>query len=351
MIEFILLDKHFEEIGTISDFDSVIWTRRYYEPGEFELYLKPEKWSFIAAARYICRQENKDSGIVEHIGFEEDGKRIFAKGRMMEAMLDKYIIHKQTTFSGTHEAVVRKMIADFAIAKNTKLTLGGTNGIGTSIQVQCTGGNVMDKAYETAKAVEASVRVTYDYLADTLKADVCCGLDRTESQDTNTLAVFSTAEGSAESPVYDRDITDYKNYAYVAGEGEGSARIIVIVDKRATGEEIREVWIDAKDIQKEDGMTDAAYKAVLKQRGEEKLAELQIVETADIVEGEYNALTYREDFDVGDKCSCRDEETGIEFDARITEAVETYEENAEILDLKFGTDKLNFTQKIIKEVV
>ena len=83
--------------------------------------------------------------------------------------------------------------------------------------------------------------------------------------------------------VYNRNSSSYKNFAYVAGAGEGSDRIIITVDARLPGEERKEIWVDARDLQQkdEDGneIPLETYKQQLDQRGREKLAEYRMVET------------------------------------------------------------------------
>lgn len=63
-----------------------------------------------------------------------------------------------------------------------------------------------------------------------------------------------------------------KNYAVVLGEGEEENRTRVDVDITA-GEDRREIIVDAKDIQKEDGESDTEYRQRLYARGAEKLLE------------------------------------------------------------------------------
>ena len=65
-----------------------------------------------------------------------------------------------------------------------------------------------------------------------------------------------------------------KNYAVVLGAGEGANRTRVDVDV-TNGEDRREIIVDAKDLQVEDGETDSEYRARLYARGLEKLLENQ----------------------------------------------------------------------------
>lgn len=97
--------------------------------------------------------------------------------------------------------------------------------------------------------------------------------------DANVGAKYGNATGAR----LVRGISDWRNYAYVLGEGEGSTRRQVIVDQRG-GQERRELYVDARDLQQTvDGTTytNAQYDAMLAQRGREKLAETRIVEYAE----------------------------------------------------------------------
>lgn len=63
-----------------------------------------------------------------------------------------------------------------------------------------------------------------------------------------------------------------KNYAVVLGEGEGENRFRVRVDLSGGGQK-RGIFVDARDILREDGEDDASYSARLYSRGVEKLLE------------------------------------------------------------------------------
>ena len=74
---------------------------------------------------------------------------------------------------------------------------------------------------------------------------------------------------------YTNDRSNFKNFAYVAGEESGKNRIIVTVDKRIGDEEKLEIYVDARDVQSEytdeageqQTMTETEYKEALYQRG------------------------------------------------------------------------------------
>lgn len=207
------------------------------------------------------------------------------------------------------------------------------------------------------KTQELSHRLVYDYLENTLSFEVWQGKDRTDSQSENSWAIFSDSFYNVKNVVYNRDEADCKNVAYVAGEGEGADRVVVEVDTRGSAdEERRELYIDARDLQSrymdsggtEHTYTAAEYRALLRQRGLEKLAEYEKVETVNSdVDPDAN-LVYRTDFDLGDLCTYRYTDIGIETTKRITEIQEVYEGSRQTLRVIFGSDTAASIGKIIK---
>ena len=77
-------------------------------------------------------------------------------------------------------------------------------------------------------------------MSDTLTFNVWSGLDRTENQDVNAWATFCKNYENIQNDSYSTDNSQYKNFAYVAGEGTGQKRIVVEVNKVQPGEERKE---------------------------------------------------------------------------------------------------------------
>ena len=232
------------------------------------------------------------------------------------------------------------------------LRLGEVTGIQSTIEIQTTGDNLSDKLYEVGNTKEISHRVRYDYLTDDLAFEVWQGKDRRDTQEENSWAVFSNSFYNIRNVVYNRNESSYKNFAYVAGAGEGSARKIITVDLRQPGEERREIWVDARDLQETDDngnkIPAATYTAQLRQRGLEKLAEYRKVETINSGIDPNANLVYKKDFDLGDYCTYINTEIQISADKRITEAMETYEGGAMELSVTFGTDEVSTVKQLIK---
>ncbi len=365
----IILDENFDTLGIISVFNTMIWDRRYYAPGLFELYTPAEFFELMNTGRYLYRSDRTDLGIIREVNFARDikgARTAYCKGYFAEELLNNRVIDTQVNITGTPEAIGRQLVQKFVISpsvanrKIAEIKLGDQHGIGESITVTVTGDRLGDKLYEIEQTQEISHRLVYDYQANTLSFEVWQGKDRTDKQDVNGWAIFSDSFYNVKNAVYDRDESDCKNFAYVAGEGEGTARTIVQVDIRESqAEERRELWVDARDLQSaytDEGGTEhtytvAQYRALLRQRGLEKLAEYEKIETVNSdVDPDAN-LVYMTDFDLGDLCTYRYTDVGIETIKRITEIREVYEGSKQTLSVIFGTGAMTSIKKLIKREV
>ena len=360
----IVLNKDFETLGSIPLFRTLIWTRRYEKLGCFELYTSKEYFQMLNEGKYLYRNDANELGIIDEVNYSQDengARESYAKGNFAEKVLTDRVIAETITLTGNVEEAMRRLVNLTCInptdtdRKVAHLRLGELSGVDGEISMQSTGDNVSEKLYEIGNTKEISHRIKYDFQTDDLCFEVWEGVDRRDSQDVNSWAIFSKSFYNIRNVVYNRNSASYKNFAYVAGAGEGSNRIIITVDMRQPGEDRKEIWVDARDLQQTDADENAipieTYKQQLRQRGLEKLAEYRKVETVNSGVDSQANLVYKKDFDLGDYCTYINTEVGISTDKRITEVMETYEGAATELSVTFGTDEVSTVQQLIKREV
>jgi hypothetical protein len=360
----IFLDKDFETIGSMSVYSSLIWDRRYYEPGVFELHASVEYFSLMNNARYLFRNDRHELGVIREVEYTQTDKgerTAYCKGYFAEKLLDERVTDTTFNMTGTPEEISRALVTQYFISPAepdramSHIVLGELNNVGTSIKKQNTGDPIGELMFDIEQTQELSHRLVFDYEDNLLRLEVWKGLDRTDEQTENSWAVFSDAFKNVKDVVYDRDESEYKNYAYVAGEGEGAARKKVEVDIRTDpNEERREIYVDARDLQQttdEHSYTDAQYLDLLRQRGKEKLAEYDLIETVSSNIETLANLVYGVDYDLGDRCTYQNLDVGIECTKRITEIEEVYEGAKVTLNITFGTDNATSIHKIIKKEI
>lgn len=160
-------------------------------------------------------------------------------------------------------------------------------------------------------------------------SEAYAGIDRTLPQ--NITGIFSDQVDNIDSIRILDDVSNYKNFAVIAGEGEGAARIWTTVDARASSTEmLRELYVDARDLQKrytivdssgntsEGVYTDAEYLEVLRSRGREKLAEAKRKDPISIKATESSIMQYGIDYKLGDIVALRLEKYGLNLSARVS---------------------------------
>lgn len=131
-----------------------------------------------------------------------------------------------------------------------------------------------------------------------------------------------------------------KNYAVVMGAGEGDNRVKAEVDIRTDKtEQKRAVIIDAKDIQYEDGDTDASYKQKLIARGLEKLLDYQPMKEVDFSP----IYTLGADYDLGDILTALLNDYGLKIKSRITSYMQKQQNNSIQTTVELGDKQTRTT--------
>ncbi|MGE7129147.1 siphovirus ReqiPepy6 Gp37-like family protein [Lysinibacillus xylanilyticus] len=166
-------------------------------------------------------------------------------------------------------------------------------------------------------------------------------------------AIFSTEFGTIEALEYTESDLDYKNFAVVAGQGEGVERTIISIGN-SVGADRYEMFVDARDVSEEDeeGEPLPVEKVVadLNKRGNEKLSE----HAQEIYFGGQILTTSRlvldRDYSIGDMVTVRDNGWGVTMDTRITAAKIIYEYGKRKIEVVFDNDKPTFISKIRREI-
>ncbi len=361
-----ILDKNFELIGDVSIYRSLMWNRRYYESGVFELHTPVKYFPLLNDGMYLYRHDRNELGVIREVNYEhtsEGDRSAYCKGYFAEALLNNRVLIPAVNITGTPEEIGRYVIQQYFISPIDgnrgfpPIKLGKLSGLGKKVTLQSTGDSVGDKLYELERTQGLSHRLVFDFEENTLAFETWSGFDRTDDQEVNSPATFSNAFYNVKNSVYNRDSSGMANYAYVAGEGQGSARIVLEVDIRAKPtDERRELYVDARDLQRtyttssghENTYPMEQYKEMLRQRGLKKLAEYALVESiSSDVDANAN-LVYMKDFDLGDLCTYRNTDIGLETVKRITEIQEVYEGGKSILNITFGNGEMTSITKIIR---
>lgn len=337
-MEIYILTPALVKVAVIDYCESIIWTRRYCEAGEFELYIPASAGLFevLVDGNLAMRSDAPESlMVIQSVSLstnEETGDYITVAGRSIESWLAKRIVWSQTNLSGIVTSCVTTLLNNNVISPTDSnrridnITIGDYCDCSTTITKQITGDNLLDAIIELLNTYSLGFRLRQD--SGTLYFDIYEGVDRSSDQDVYPRVKFSQEFDNILTTNYIEDSSSYRSVALVAGEGEGTNRRTYTVGS-GSGLDRDEVYVDARDISSTtDGgtLTDDEYNALLAEKGAEVLAESIAQESfeGEIVTGA--VYTFGVDYNLGDIVNISNE-YGVEDKVRITEVIESWDDN------------------------
>jgi hypothetical protein len=343
-----IYDPTFEPVTIFDTYESFIWTDRYNEPGDFEIYtvLKPEYLSFFKRDYYVEIEDSEHMMIIENIETETDaesGNHLRISGRSLESILDRRIVWNQTNIEGSLEKGIRQLLTENIIAPEIK-----ERQIENFIFEDSTDIRVTDLNMENQYTGDTLLEVIEDVCKDNdIGFKIClndnnqfvfslyAGVDRSYEQDVNEYVVFKPSYDNVISSNYKEEGESFKNVCLVVGDDRNfdadaqDETLIINEDDKvkiarvvgyASGLSRRELYSNASGINKDEDMSEDEYKAKLDQHGTEELNKHMIKKTFD---GQYETtkmFVYKRDFFIGDIVQVSDG-FGNEAPSRILEFI------------------------------
>lgn len=346
-MEIRIYDANLYRQGQIENQTSLIWTRKFYEPGTFELHapITDENLRLLQPGNIVGKKGSEEAGIIEDLEKEESDikNEVTAKGRFLSGYMDRRLVKQTVNFEGRIEVAMRQILSG-AVAIPL-VELGELHGFTETIRFQATMKNLQSLETKLSKSGAIGYRFTPDFINKRIVFDLYQGKDRTFRQTVNNRVIFSEDYNNLNNALYKYNDQGLRTYAVVGGEGEGSARKYVTIGG-GSGLGLRELFVDAKDIQSE-GLTTAEYEEALLQRGREALNEAIVSESLECETEAAINFTYKEDYDLGDIVTIRKKKWGLYMNQRITELQEVYQYGSLTVVPTFGDplpETVNFNE-------
>lgn len=348
-----ILDTNLNNVAILDVYNSFIWTDRYYEYGDFEIYtaMDPTLLDFIKQDYYIETRESEHTMIIEDLTIKsdtEEGNYITIVGRSLESILDRRIVWGQKTITGNFQNAIKTLLNE-SIISPSKTERKISNFIfeetddpyitSLTVEAQYTGDNI----YDVIQKLCEQFNVGFKVILNTNKQFVFSlyyGSDRSYEQTDNPYVIFSPNFENIINSNYIETKSSLKNVTLVGGEVDENENRKYVTVGNVSGLDRREIFTDARDLQSEvDGetLTATEYNNQLKQRGKETLAE-NIEEIA--FEGESDTsimFKFGEDFFMGDIVQVENE-YGHESRARVVEMVISEDEEGYSVYPTFKTE-------------
>lgn len=357
-----IINHKFERLGVINKFNMIQYNPKYSGIGSFELScaLNEENKSLIVEDN-ILWIEDEYAGVIQYIDKSSDNE-IKAKGKLLSVVLNwrtvikTYEANKLTT--GIFEELVRLNFMADGERKIEGFTFINNVTDNTAIRYQVTGKSLSDIFQPLSETYDIGYEVYLNMEEKAFEFTLFRGKDLTiGNKDGNKPVIFGTDFNNILKSEYVSDKNNYRNVAYVAGEGEGENRVVVEVKQtESAGFFRREIVVDARDIQKANSisrMTDEEYNELLQQRGKEKLSEFRKVESydAELMSDARTGFVYGKDYFLGDTVSVVDKNLGVILSAKITEVTVTFAEDGYTVEPTFGFGLPTLYDKLKKGVL
>lgn len=357
-----IINHKFERLGVINKFNMIQYNPKYSGIGSFELScaLNEENKSLIVEDN-ILWIEDEYAGVIQYIDKSSDNE-IKAKGKLLSVVLNwrtvikTYEANKLTT--GIFEELVRLNFMADDERKIEGFTFINNVIDNTAIRYQVTGKSLSDIFQPLSETYDIGYEVYLNMEEKAFEFTLFRGKDLTiGNKDGNKPVIFSTDFNNILKSEYVSDNNNYRNVAYVAGEGEGENRVVVEVKQtESAGFFRREIVVDARDIQKANSisrMTDEEYNELLQQRGKEKLSEFRKAESydAELMSDARTGFVYGKDYFLGDTVSVVDKNLGVILSAKITEVTVTFAEDGYTVEPTFGFGLPTLYDKLKKGVL
>ena len=382
-MELRVFDETVEPLGLIDEMASLLWHVKYFDVGTFNLLapITDNNKRLLTEGNIIVKHDGKREvtdaagGIWRraaqityvHITKDENGlEQIEAQGYMLSQWLNKRCISPQIVATATNQSIINTMVKNnCGSGASTKrrfprfIMLAQDNIAGSAVEYA---NEVYAKLGQEVKARAQAGKLGYDILINERSRQygfyLYKGKDLTaKNSEGNTPCIFSRDFDNVNEQEYTASIENCGNFIYIQGAADdsGSQPVTTVDGEGASGLELTEVFCDATDIARkyQSGETEVTiplntYLQMLKTRAAAELENYgKIINFVSTINTNSN-LKFKQDFDLGDRITCKETKWGIQIDARITEVTETYQKGAEEIEATFGDSLPTLVDQIRK---
>lgn len=360
-MELFIFDINLNRLGIIDDYKKLSIRHNYFDHSKLELTIDatPKIIELLKTDEdriFVSRERINEGYFIETFEYLDEKKsEISILAYSSSILLNRRTVPRQQTYSGNIEDAFKYFVTQNCISpvnqnrKMKNLINSSNNGVNIIVNESLNGGLLDEGLWELCKKHDVSYRVLLDHKNKKFLFDVFQGVDRSTEQELNDQVIFAKEFDNVISQSYVDDKSNFKNVAIVAGEGEGYDRVLLTINDEASGYDRREVFIDARDLQRtsqtenEDGSTtetimpEDEYNVLLEERGKSKLTDYERVQSFETDIDTQSQFLYRRDYELGDKVSIKNTQLSVIMHTRMIIIEEVYERKGYELRTEFGS--------------
>lgn len=282
------------ELQTVVDnYESLVWTDRAKECGDFELYMyyDPDLWRTIKIGTFLRIQDSEHTMMVDKRNLKdtfEDAPRMIFTGKSMEHITSRRVVYTQIDVTETPGNIVNKLLDENCIdgpylrqfapdPTNPNNKYRGITGLyrdgsnwqqelgDVTISKQYLGQNIYEAVSDLVKTYSSPMCYIFVHHMDDneWRWRLGTGVDHSWNQGTNEWVTFSSDFNNLKSSEFIQDNENYANAFYVTGAdpGDGKPRITIPIERTVddtpqggfiSGMKRIEKWIDGSNVKLKD---------------------------------------------------------------------------------------------------
>jgi hypothetical protein len=343
-MEVYILDDLLRRTAVIDRFNSMIWTERWREKGDFELVVNstPAMRSLLKTGEQLVIT---DSDRVMEVEFVEDahdaeGKKILkVTGPSIERILENRVAtdgmaglgtDSDWTIAGTPGQIARYIFQKICVEgilspsdiipfihSGSLYPPGSIDENTTTFSAAIPISSVYSAIKELCDTYELGFRLVRNFDKSELYFDIYSGDNRTTQQSSIPPVIFSPDLDNVKNTTEVNSIAEYKNVAYVFSKFGSEIVYADNVTAETAGFDRRVLFVDAKDVEDPAG---PALTSILRNKGLDALAKARPLTAFDGEIDQHSDYKYGRDYRLGDLVEMRNTD-GATNQMRVTEQI------------------------------
>lgn len=342
-----IISPQFDFLGEIDNYESLIFTRKFFKVGEFEMHINiNKKYTDVLVEDNLIMLGNDTHkvGVIRHREInQENTEDLIIKGYTLKGVVGRRLTVTSTydRINSDAESVMKhyvdnhcinptdpkRVIAQLALAQNLN------RGINTPWQTRYE--RLDDVLGQVALYCDIGWEVYLDIDNSKWIFDVNEGRNLTADQELLPPVIFSVDFDNIKNQHYVNSALGYKNCGYAGGKGNEDTRLIQVVGD-VQGLERIETFLDCSSSEDVEELIANGQQA-LKQLDRVLSFESSILN---------RTFIYEQDWTLGDIVTIQNKKWSLTMNARITEVKEIYEAKGIEIEVTFGNEIPTLVSKV-----
>jgi hypothetical protein len=317
-------------VSVIFSFNSLLWEEKYNDVGTAQLVIPRDSSYFTAmnTGNYIGIPESDTLMRIHSIQDQDD--TIWCYASEAKIILDEKIYAKTTVCDGNVEETLKDRVQEFIDIgfMPDEIEVAPSIGLPGITKSECVYFSLGQISRRWCGNVGYGYKMVFDKTRKKLIYTIYSGSDKTNVKVSNNFGNLYNYKSSVSD-------MNYRDCFYIGGEGEGANRVFAFGGYYSDPKTRREVFIDAKNVVRQEGQDDQDYATTLIIHGMDMLSEMY--NRTQSLTFDVDPYLFGEEIFLGDIITCITRSGDRIVQLPITEYSIIYENNTKKVSIVVGT--------------